>query len=467
MFSNTFGLVFYQLINLYITYVLALNLSVSDFGEYQFYLSISFFLVMILKAGIDEGLVYLMPRSNQSKENNKAIISSLYLFYFFVFISIFLTSFIWKSLFNKIYPEVDYYRVYFITASFFLLTFASATLRVIGANTERVFGLYVLAPLIMCFLIAMLHVDVNNVLDFRIISFLVSGLVLILLLYRKNIFTLSLMNKGDAGSLLKISLSIFVLQFFLSGVEQNYIAIALLKKYASSDELGLYSFAIRYAALLAMVVIAFNGFLVPVLVRVGESNCKLKLREVYVSTTRVTSTLNLISFLFLYGFSQYLITWIDPKYMASLSFVKILLFANFSTLLFGLNIPIVNSFDKKWEFKNIFCTCIFMLLSSMLLLKFYGALGIAVSALLAQFLMNFARSMRVHLILGLEKKHHMIVVKSFAIAVSYAMLIELIIEYGSKNLYIASILLLLFSFVLILYKMMKEIMELRSISNEN
>jgi len=390
--------VFYQLVNLLVSYELAIQLTVVEFGEYQFYLSLAFFSVMLLKLGVDEGLVYSLPKySNAQASSILWLIFGVYVLIFYILFSIKVPGNYLLSLANL---GLSYELLLNISLSFFCLTYLGAVLRAKGYIVTRVVGIYVVSPVVMLALIVVKGGGVDSILSYRVDSFWMAVLVMALAFVisnRRFEFENSCLR---IKNVMKISLGIFVLQVFQSGIEQSYLALVIVKYLDTEIYLGFYSFAIRYSALLAMVVIIFNGFFVPIMASMMSSGRHDELKDAYLLGSNVAIAMSCIAFILLYSFVHEIVELIDIKFLPAIGFIKILLFAHFSTLLFGLNLPIIFFYNKKYELYNLLFCCLVMLVIGLWLANMYGALGVAYAALLSHILMNLIRARKVYKILG-------------------------------------------------------------------
>lgn len=340
-----------KLFSLFFTIILARILLPDLFGLYSLALSTILVFAAFSDMGIGETLVRFVSRELGRGNISKARAYSNYL----IKIKIFLMSLISLTLIllSKFISESYYHQpirlallaggLYIFIAGFVIILqsilqayniFKPILYRELLFQITRI----IIVPLLVLFALKNSFND-ETILFLIIIILTFAYLLVAFLLYfftKKNIFDINvrkiIISKKDRK---KVNKFVFLTSFtFLSGIFFGYIDIIMLGYFVSSKYIGYYQGAFSFIS--AMIpLITFSTALLPIFSRLN----KKKILVIFKKAIKVLSIISILSFLFIFFASKYLILLIfGNEYFASINILRI-----FSLLL--LSIPIITIYS--------------------------------------------------------------------------------------------------------------------------
>lgn len=368
--------IFGVIVNLIFFYTAAKLLTLEDFGNFQFLMSASIFLITFLTFGLDHKL-FSIASSNLNNNPQKVsedfvtsiifVNSILLLLLFIVLIYINLNLI---TLFDINLKTINTYLMAlpFIVTSSILFNFLNGCKK----NKTYIFFSGPFQNLIFLFLVF------TSFFGFTLQQFIICYLISVSV----NFLILVYISRGFLGST-KVKLKRF---FYLISKSFNlyiyYILttivvsfdIYFIKFFASEHELGLYAFASRFALLISVFFTTSSMFVMPRLVKMYKDGDYEELKRTYYFSSLLIILILLIPFCILIIYAQEIITFFFPSFFDSILSIKILLTAQFIGLIFGPNALLL--FYTQNNHKLFLCTILSFISYIFLAYYFFNYLGI-------------------------------------------------------------------------------------------
>mgnify|MGYP003705935321 CR=1 FL=1 len=327
------------IINVIFFITVARLLSIADFGNFQFLMSASFFLIIFSTLGLDHKLFIEVSKNLKRKVNYVSsdivtciVLINVILFFLLSFLLVFLNV-NYKSLFDINLSTLNYFilAIPFIVSNSILYN----VLNGYGKNKIYIFFSGPFQNLILIFLVTLnfSFLSLQNVIIFYLISVFCN--FVILMYFSKTIF---LQPKIKIIRFLRlIKESFFLYKYYILMSLIAAFDVFLVKTIASSYELGLYVFASRFALLISIFFSTSSMFYMPKFIKEFNDGNYEELKKIYHSSTLFIISILFLPFCFLYIYADDIVLIFDEKYISSVKYLQVLLVAHFVGLIFGPN----------------------------------------------------------------------------------------------------------------------------------
>lgn len=367
-------------------------ISPKQYGIFSFFLLITNLGSLLMALGLDQGFVrYYFEEKNKSKLFYTCIKYPL-LLYFFISICIYIYI---DNISLFLYNEVNYFMVYLLVISLFILILKTFTFLLVRMNKKgfKYSLLQILEQSSNFALILLLYKYYKNSYKVLIIAYFLSTLLVTFLSIVFEFKTLKKNKKETINvndlSLLKYSFP-FILTFSLSWIFNSSDKI-IIKYYSSLNELGLYAMSFTIIKLFNIVQTGFTLFWVPVAYEkyTHEPKNKIFFNQVFNNISIIMFLLAILVLMF----KNIIVLFLGKNYYLSSSIIPCLVFMPVMYTISETTVLSIN-FRKKTEYHIIvsLIVAVFNIIGNLVLVPKLGAKGAAISTGIAYILFFFLRT---------------------------------------------------------------------------
>lgn len=203
-----------------------------------------------------------------------------------------------------------------------------------------------------------------------------------------------LWSTQEARRLLTYCLPLAVSNVF--GVVAPRSDILLLGYWANTQDVGVYLAAFQTAAVMALVLSAFDIGLAPIISRAWSQQDQIRLRESYQAVARLSITVSLPIFCCLLLFSNEILSMFGPQFESGATALILLTFGQIVNNAAGsANTVLLMSGQSRFVMKNTIIMGIVLLATTATIIPFWGINGAAIAASTTFILTNIVRGAQV------------------------------------------------------------------------
>jgi len=370
--------------------VLARLVTPSEMGLYFLILSLILFFSQLAQLGMMRTVVRLVSESIATERSLRARSAILKIFMFVLPASLFLAlllvyepgQIIAKSLFNS-----DLMSMYMFLVAIWLLFFSLQSLL---AETFRGFGDIrsatifdrLLTNIILVFLFVYLWFsngksDIEQVLNLTIIACGISVLSGVFLLAKKMLKLDKLGEDIKSSDILAISLPLLAASLVPFLISNG--GLWVLGAYHPHEEVAIFAAVTRLVALLGMPLLVVNSVVAPIIAELYSQGNKNDLEFYLRKTASLAGYAGIVMLLFLIVFGEYVLGLIYGEfYKEGYTILLILCFGMFVNVWSGScgQVLMMTGGQKAMMYISAFCG-VLMVISTLLVVKPYGAIGVA------------------------------------------------------------------------------------------
>ncbi|OMP66116.1 flippase [Domibacillus epiphyticus] len=297
--DSLFGKAAYALSMMVFSLILTRLYGVELFGEYSYAFALVTFLMVFARAGLDNGLIYYMPRNGNTYVSFSFLVNTIVSFLIITISLVFIENQYLKWFMPLIWlfsMEHIFFGVYRHTGKFkefyFINGFLSMLLRIIAA----VVAYYLIGKNMFSILIALYS------------SFLFANMYYF---YK---------NKNRFGKI------IFDLEFVkysyplvfssMLGIIMDRIDLIMIGHMMTKTDVGVYQIAVQVATLTSMILLIFNSVFAPKISNLYQADKLLEVKNLYIKSTRILGIISLLTVLILVIFSKYILFLFGAEFIA-------------------------------------------------------------------------------------------------------------------------------------------------------
>lgn len=401
VFQTGLGMVVFQVFAFVSGILIARGLGPEGQGKFQLLTSTTILVASFAKLGLDEGLAYLLSkyRVNAPQKLFSIVIYVLSLTTAIgvtLGIVFFLSAdFLERFLFRLPGFALDLRFALVLIPVTMLLFMGTATLRGLGRSDLRAYVYYYAVGGTFVLLLLVLYPSGLNNSDAylaRIASFGLGTLLSLVIIGRSVKRGRWSLSMEDLRKLHTFSGYLIMAGAFQYIIEQPLIDLILVGRVGSAEEVGIYSVAARASALVAMGTMAMTVVMAPVLAEYVARRDSEGLMRQYAFASEWMARLSMFAGISLLLLRDELLGLFGSEYSSGVEFLVILLVAQVTVGLMGLNAPLLLAADYAWvELVLTSIAASTMLIFGILLGGQLGAKGIAIAAASAIVLLSVGR----------------------------------------------------------------------------
>jgi O-antigen/teichoic acid export membrane protein len=266
------------------------------FGRYTYAFTIISLLMILAKAGLDNGIIYSIP-----KNNNKHISLSLAVnFIFSVLLILAGLLFIKDDVVRVMLP-----LVWLVSAEqIFFGIYRSK-----GKIKEYYFINGFISMLLRILLLTSLYFLLGKNIFGIVIAVYISFILSLTIYFKQNISSISKLIFDK--EYLKYSFPLTLATIMAVVIDK--IDIIMLGQMATNKEVGIYQITVQVANLISIMLLIFNTVFAPKISKLYHSNKLDDLRRIYISSTRVLGLIGVIFIFLIICFGNYFLIFFGPE----------------------------------------------------------------------------------------------------------------------------------------------------------
>ncbi len=350
---------------------------------------------MVAKLGVETAIVKWIASTTEVSQKKNIYLKSLQLIVISSVIVggfIFLLAPIIASMYNK--PDVEgSIRLAAIAVPFLSILDVSGSFFK-GEKKTNTFGLYFhfakfLLPFILLSIFYLLSFDA---IETPITAYLIGLFITSTVIF---IHVLKTLGKSSRNRDKRFTFRYIVLESYPMMISSAIVMIMgwsdvfILGFYVSEEKIGVYSTAIKLATLVAFVYNAIATILTPKIADFYHKNQLQQLKDTVTFSAKVMFFCGLPIFLFIFIFSEDILSLFGQEYIIGKHVLRILLLAQLTNVITGSVGPIMQmTGEQKKLQKFILIALIFNVVLSLVLVNFYGLEGVAVGSAFGMIIWN-------------------------------------------------------------------------------
>jgi len=400
--------IFFALIGFFTNVVIARTLNIADSGYYFFMISVITLLSTISLVGLDNAIVNFISKANSKNDFyqvKRLFSTSIRIALFMSFVTSILVYFFIYYCFPLFFDDEGYKTP--LTWAVFIIPLVCVFMVILksfqGLKLIKLFAVFNGITRLLIFIGVVLLVFFYghlNVESMYWLYFIASLLVLIIAYASWLYFTHNIADNYDESNLSRLTnftqlnSSYYRYCFSVWGISCLAIIMGqgvqiLLAMLANSEQVAYFAVANRIALLVAFFLVSINGILSPKFAEISAQGDQQRLQQIYRSSTRlmffVTSPILLVSFIF----ADNILLLFGEQYQNASLVLRVLIIAQLVKVLVGSvgQLLIMSGLVRNQNI-NLLIAVIILIMSSFILLPYYGALGGAIATLLAVIVNN-------------------------------------------------------------------------------
>lgn len=400
-FHTLFGRCLFQISVFLSAIVIARDLGPVGQGKYHLLLTLVAFTSLFIKLGLDQALVYLLPRATRSGNNaaTSLVSYSLVLTFLLAVLLALLTVLLSTTLERYVFrlPDFSHDLQFFpaLLPSLVLLTTTLAVLQGLGRAEVRAYIYYYgvgFSFLGSIFLLHFFSLTNGSVYLARTFTFLLGAILALAVIIRVlpvGRFTLS---RHDLLSLHSLSGLLILSGAFEYVVEQPLVDLIILSNFATPQDLGVYSVAAKLALLTGLISGSFHLVLGPAFAESFAEQKERVLKKVYMKASSQMALLCVSSVLGVYLVRHELLALFGNEYVSGAPILVTLLLAVLIVGLLGPNSALLLAAGfARLDFLFTTLSALAMCLTAPVLGYRFGTGGVAASTALSLTLLALLR----------------------------------------------------------------------------
>ncbi|MFC0298676.1 flippase [Geobacillus jurassicus] len=368
LFGRASGILFSMLFSLVCTRLYGAE----AFGQYTYAFTLVTFVTIFAVAGLDNGLIYYIP-----KVGNKYVTLSIIVSTVLSIIFILITSLFVKDQFVKL--MLPLVLLFALEQIFFSIYRAEGKIREFYIFNGFISMLMRILLIVLFYFI--FGSNVENIALAVYISLMFS--VLVYFYQNKSSFKKFSYNKN----FLKYSFPLVIAS--IAGTIMDKIDIIMLGMMLTKKEVGIYQITVQITNMIAMYLLIFNTVFAPKISQLYHSHKIQELRRIYILSTRVLGLFSLITIIGLIGLSKYILELFGQEFIegqVALIFRGIGQFINVAVGSVWIMLSMTGK-PKLHVYGNLFA-CLINIGLNYLLIPIYGISGAAFASMIALSFVN-------------------------------------------------------------------------------
>lgn len=401
-FSKIFSVILGFIFNLLAARVLGPNI----YGRFMYLFSIFTVLSYLVSLGLENGLVYFIPKFLLNDEKEKTYVIIKFLTYLLLFISFVITIFLFinakiistKFLNNSGLTSIFKYSVFLV--NFLLLKrILGAIFRAHNKMKNLIVSNFVIFPVVK--IIALICLFLMGIKKYNIVfSYYVAGvIILIYLVYNleKNfkLSTYSVFKKIQENKIAIKNILIFSVPLLFSGLLHLLMLktdLIMIGYFLGEKKVGIYSIAMRTAILGTFFLGSVGMIFAPKISELFHDGRIKELTKIYQALTKWITYINLIFFSIIILFSESIMRIFGSEYIAGASALILIGIGQFANSAAGTaGEMIVMTGKSKIDFYINLGSMIVNVFLNILLIPVLGIEGAAIASLVSFSTANITR----------------------------------------------------------------------------
>lgn len=396
--SLTFGLLF--------NFVAARFLGAEVYGKFMYIFAFIGFFPLLAMMGLQQGLVYFIPKFSENQEKNKrnSIVTFSILFVFLISFIISLlvftnSDFIAENLLNK--PELSNLIKFMSPLIIFiaLIQLSKGAFQGIKRINYFVFNNDILIPVlkILVLLITILFgLKIFSLVLAFYVATIIGAIYLLTGIYKQGLTSrIGLGELSRYKELFKFSLPLLLTGYL--GLISQKTDIIMIGYYLSEDQVGIYNIAFKIGTLSSFILVAFNTMFAPTISSLYNKSDIGALANMYKVITKWVVAVNLIAFALILLFSEEIMRVFGSEFiMGSTALMFIAVGQVINAGVGSAGFILIMTGNSLYVMYINFITVILNVTLNFFLIPIYGIGGAAFASLISVLLVNMLRLILVY-----------------------------------------------------------------------
>ncbi|SEP76285.1 Membrane protein involved in the export of O-antigen and teichoic acid [Virgibacillus subterraneus] len=398
LISLIFGLLF--------NFVAARFLGAEVYGEFMYILAFIGFFPLLAMMGLQQGLVYFIPKFNENKEMDKrnSIVTFSFLLVFLISLTmsllIFINSdFIAENLLNK--PDLS--NLIKLMSPLIIFTTLIQLSKGAFQGIKRI-KYFVINRDILIPVLKILVLLITVLIGFRTYSLavafhvgtIVGTIYLLTGIYKQGLFSrIRLGESSRYKELFKFSLPLLLTGYL--GLISQKTDIMMIGYFLSEDQVGIYNIALRIGTLSSFILVAFNTMFAPTISSLYNKSDIDTLANMYKVITKWVVGVNLIAFALILLFSEEIMRVFGSEFIAgSTALILIAVGQVMNAGVGSAGFILIMTGNTLYVMYINFITVILNITLNFFLIPIYGIEGAAFASLISVLIVNILRLILVY-----------------------------------------------------------------------
>jgi O-antigen/teichoic acid export membrane protein len=164
----------------------------------------------------------------------------------------------------------------------------------------------------------------------------------------------------------------------LAALTTQQFAVLVLGRYATLEEVGLFSIAVKVSMLLSYPLLAVNAYTAPQYAKLGAEGAFKALRQLANNVSRMLLIVGSIGAVLLFAFAEYIVGFFGVAYLPAADIIRILLLGQWINLATGsvVSILLMNGYEKIHS-RNTLIIMLFNIAALFVLVPSFGVIAAA------------------------------------------------------------------------------------------
>lgn len=355
------------------TFFIAKFYGANQLGDYTYILSIITVLATFAKVGMDNGLIYVIP-----KVGNKLIS--------FALLVNFLTSAVFILIFITTTNLTNIKVISLLIWMFSLESIMFGILRAKGRIKEYYSVRVILNSIMKLFFVLVMYfyrgAAFSNLVISTLIPFILTNLIL---LYRvkKSIKKIEVDRKFLYYSFSMVFISVL-------GILMTQIDLLMIPKFLEVKELGVYKVVTQLSSMISFILVTFGSVFAPKAAELYHNNNKEALSRLYIQTTRVIFVCSLGVAFLLYISSYLILGFYGIEFLAGRQALVIRMIGQLINSSVGcIGLLIVMTGNQRVQITLNLLACVSNIVLNYILIPKFGISGAAIASVISMLIINY------------------------------------------------------------------------------
>ncbi|WP_163527368.1 flippase [Halobacillus ihumii] len=400
------GRIFGVFLGLIFNFIAARYLGANTYGEFMFVFTIISFIPMILKLGLDQGLIAMIPRLsllNKINERNSTIAFSLLC----VFILSSLFSLV-VIIYNEWWAEVilnnsHLGRMLILMAPLIVLLSLQELLKGVFRGIDRVEKVVIVEnfiipslKIILFLLCFFLGLEIQGIVVAFLLSTFIGIFILLQSLFKaKTISGLKFSYSGEYKKIFLFSLPLIITPSLVFIINQS--DVFMIGYFLQEDDVGIYNIALRIGTMSSFILIAFNTMFAPLISTLYSKSDIKSIEYYYKIITKWILTVNLVFFSLISLLSNQIMHLFGIEFVTgSVALILISSGQVINSAVGSAGYIIIMTDKGHYELYNSLFMAILNICLNLWLIPIYGINGAAIASLVAVSIGNIIKLLIVY-----------------------------------------------------------------------
>jgi len=370
--ESFFGKGSFVIFSLFFTFTFTRLYGPELFGQYTYAYTVLSLLMILAKAGLDNGLIYFMP-----KYGNKYVTLSFLISTLFTILIIFVSYFIINDTFLLLMLPL----LFFITIEQLFF----AIYRSIGKIKEYYFINSFLSILLRVILLTIFYFTLSNQILGIVLAVYISFITSNVIYFYQNQYRFKKIIYDKKYIMYSLSLVLAaMMSVVIDKIDILMIGVILEKK-----DVGIYQVASQVATTTSIILVIFNTVFAPKISQLYHTGQIEKLKLIYVKSTRILAFLSFVIIFFISIFSKYILLIFGSAFIDGQIVLILRGTGQFINAAVGsVWLMLAMTGKPKLQMYGNLAACIINVVLNYLLIPIYGVNGAAFASMIAVGFVN-------------------------------------------------------------------------------